>query len=202
MTAHRTALVCPRCATHSSSPPPLYAGSASQIVLHACGACGGVFLGTKCAAQLASSLPTDALQLASQVSDAARYRADTAIALSCPVCHDSMQRSAIARAGVEIDLCAKHGTWYDRDELARVAGAIRSSGWGPAVGTGATSAALAGGALAGAAVLGAAGQPSPAMDQVNQTLGDVAGATAEVALEVGADTVLEGVFGLLGLLFE
>ena len=50
--------------------------------------------------------------------------------------------------------------------------------------------------------LGAATQPLPAMDQVNQTLGDVAGATAEVALEVGADTVLEGVFGLLGLFFE
>lgn len=197
MTAHRTALACPRCATHSSSPPPLYAGSASQIILHACGACGGVFLGSKCAAQLASSLPTDALQLASQVSDAARYRADTAVALACPVCRESMQRSPIARAGVEIDLCPKHGTWYDRDELARVAGAIRSSAWGlPA------SAGVAGTAVGGAAIVGATVQPSPAMEQVNQTLGDVAGATAEVALEVGAESVLEGVFGLLGLLFE
>jgi hypothetical protein len=113
-----------------------------------------------------------------------------------------MQRSAIARAGVEIDLCPKHGTWYDRDELARVGASIRSSGWGPATGHGTAGAALAGSAFAGVAIAGAAGQPSPAMEQVNQSLGEVAGATAEVALEVGAETVLEGVFGLLGLLFE
>lgn len=197
MTAHRTALACPRCATRSSSPPPLYSGSAGAIILHACGACGGVFLGTKCAAQLASSLPNDAIQLAAQVSDAARYRADTSVALRCPACLETMQRSAVARAGVEIDLCAKHGTWYDRDELARVAAAIRSSAWGlPA------SAGAAGAAVGGAAIVGATVQPSPTMEQVNQTLGDVAGATAEVALEVGAESVLEGVFGLLGLFFE
>jgi hypothetical protein len=49
--------------------------------------------------------------------------------LLCPVCNEPMRTAHVAEAaadGVEVDACERHGTWFDKSELAIVARAIHS----------------------------------------------------------------------------
>lgn len=47
----------------------------------------------------------------------------------CPVCNDLMHRVNFAKcSGVVVDICQKHGTWFDRDELKHIVEFIRSGG--------------------------------------------------------------------------
>lgn len=47
----------------------------------------------------------------------------------CPECSELMNRANFARcSGVIIDLCKKHGIWFDRDELSRIVEFIHSGG--------------------------------------------------------------------------
>lgn len=47
----------------------------------------------------------------------------------CPVCGATMNRRNFARtSGVVVDICLRHGTWFDRDELAAVLDFIASGG--------------------------------------------------------------------------
>jgi Zn-finger nucleic acid-binding protein len=49
--------------------------------------------------------------------------------LPCPVCRELMNRVNFARCShVIVDVCAKHGTWFDRDELRRIVEFIRGGG--------------------------------------------------------------------------
>src|SRR6266704_3427907 len=45
----------------------------------------------------------------------------------CPVCHQLMNRVNFAHcSNVIVDVCAKHGTWFDKDELRCIVEFIRS----------------------------------------------------------------------------
>ncbi len=47
----------------------------------------------------------------------------------CPECSQLMNRINFARcAGVIVDVCKGHGTWFDRDELSRIVEFIRGGG--------------------------------------------------------------------------
>lgn len=47
----------------------------------------------------------------------------------CPECAQLMNRVNFARcSGVIVDLCKRHGIWFDRDELSRIVEFIRSGG--------------------------------------------------------------------------
>jgi Zn-finger nucleic acid-binding protein len=49
--------------------------------------------------------------------------------LKCPACDVHMTRRGFAdRSGVIVDICAKHGVWFDRDELAQVIEFVDSGG--------------------------------------------------------------------------
>jgi Zn-finger nucleic acid-binding protein len=49
--------------------------------------------------------------------------------IPCPECSQLMNRANFARcSGVIIDLCKKHGIWFDRNELSRIVEFIRSGG--------------------------------------------------------------------------
>lgn len=49
--------------------------------------------------------------------------------VSCPVCGATMNRRNFARtSGVVVDICPRHGTWFDRDELGAVLDFIASGG--------------------------------------------------------------------------
>jgi Zn-finger nucleic acid-binding protein len=47
----------------------------------------------------------------------------------CPECSQLMNRINFARcSGVVVDVCKKHGTWFDRDELSSIVEFIRGGG--------------------------------------------------------------------------
>ena len=47
----------------------------------------------------------------------------------CPVCKALMNRVNFSRCShVIVDVCAKHGTWFDKDELRRIVEFIRAGG--------------------------------------------------------------------------
>jgi Zn-finger nucleic acid-binding protein len=47
----------------------------------------------------------------------------------CPECSQLMNRMNFARcSGVIVDICKKHGTWFDRDELSRIVEFIHGGG--------------------------------------------------------------------------
>lgn len=49
--------------------------------------------------------------------------------LLCPSCQSHMGRKNFGeRSGVIVDVCAKHGVWFDRDELGRVVEFVESGG--------------------------------------------------------------------------
>ena len=49
--------------------------------------------------------------------------------IPCPECSQLMNRANFARcSGVIIDLCKKHGIWFDRNELSRIIEFIRAGG--------------------------------------------------------------------------
>jgi Zn-finger nucleic acid-binding protein len=181
-----SALACPRCeaavrAAGKGVAPRLFAGVAAGMTLHGCGACGGVFLGQACARRLAEATPPEAVELAHRASASARYAPDLSAPLACPVCQGTMRRTHALRAGVELDACVTHGTWYDRDELRRVAEAIRASRGGfSQVAT-----------VAAPAVMPGSSGGETALDVVS-----------DLALSGAAELALEGVVGILGAIFE
>lgn len=44
--------------------------------------------------------------------------------LACLVCQRPMRRSRFEPAGVDLDRCSQHGTWYDHGELLQLAEAV------------------------------------------------------------------------------
>jgi len=49
--------------------------------------------------------------------------------LPCPICRTLMNRVNFSRcSGVIVDVCARHGTWFDKDELRRIVEFIRAGG--------------------------------------------------------------------------
>jgi Zn-finger nucleic acid-binding protein len=49
--------------------------------------------------------------------------------IPCPVCGDLMNRVNFAHCShVIVNVCGRHGTWFDRDELRRIVEFIRSGG--------------------------------------------------------------------------
>jgi Zn-finger nucleic acid-binding protein len=109
---------CPRC--HSG----LFVGHASDITMHACGQCGGLWLDSEAALKVRQALPQDALDLAAKATEFGHEKADTQAEALCPVCRRPMQRAATPAAGVDIDYCS-HGTWFDRGELEQIARVLR-----------------------------------------------------------------------------
>jgi Zn-finger nucleic acid-binding protein len=203
---------CPRCLEQ------LYVGKASGVTLHGCGRCGGVWLGSACARRIAEALPGDAIELAGRVSKNAKGEVTTLAPVACPICSAPMTRTRAAAAGVELDVCGAHGTWYDRHELEQIAVALSHSAWragksntkrgkaAAAVGT-VAGAALAAGAVAQATQGARGARPE---ESVAETVVEVG---AEVVLEGGAEVaveaagaVLEGAFevvgGILGAIFD
>jgi Zn-finger nucleic acid-binding protein len=111
-------LSCPRCQAG------LFVGQASDITMHGCGQCGGLWLDSVAAVKVRQALPQDALDLAARATQFARERADTHAEALCPVCSRAMQRTATPAQGIDIDYCT-HGTWFDRGELEQIASVLR-----------------------------------------------------------------------------
>jgi Zn-finger nucleic acid-binding protein len=110
---------CPRCAVALAETATI-GGLGAQ----ACPACGGVFADRAAVAALASSTlaPSPSLTIPT-------HRVDTSGYVKCPGCGDLMKRVNFGRkSGVIVDVCVDHGTWFDADEIDRVAAFIASGG--------------------------------------------------------------------------
>jgi Zn-finger nucleic acid-binding protein len=95
--------------------------------VHDCGRCGGQFVEVAALRDLLERRTLDAGVVrprtsASAIQAPVRY-------VACPVCGALMNRRNFGGAsGVIVDVCAKHGTWFDRGELPRVLAFVESGG--------------------------------------------------------------------------
>ncbi len=108
---------CPRCAAAL-----VQVATIDGVSAHACPECGGVFADRA----VVTAISSGALALDHAPSAPAR-RVDTSGPVKCPVCDELMTRLDYGkRSGVIVDLCIDHGTWFDADEIERVAAFISS----------------------------------------------------------------------------
>ena len=118
---------CPRC-RH-----PLEAASGELGRAHECPRCGGIFVPRHalaeilCAAEVGGALrelppPPPVVGRRGVLALAAPTSGDGAVHyVSCPQCHDAMNRVNFGKvSAVIVDVCKLHGTWFDPGELTRV----------------------------------------------------------------------------------
>ena len=112
---------CPRCK-----------GGLRQVMmdrgasLHACGACGGMFVGSR-----AWCMFLERPDLVTAIEKRLPKRGQPPSALipmvTCASCGSQMERGRFAASsGVVVDVCPRHGVWLDEGELGRVADYARS----------------------------------------------------------------------------
>lgn len=91
-----------------------------------CPACGGVWADNGASQRVVSALDPEILEAAAAAEEhAAKLDAPMAATSAlrvCPECGGGLVRACIA--GTTLDVCSRHGTWFDRGELRRVAYAI------------------------------------------------------------------------------
>jgi Zn-finger nucleic acid-binding protein len=96
--------------------------------LHDCGRCGGQFVEHAALRDLLERHDRTEVPLAGPRSRAGQ--ADTRVRyVACPVCKALMNRKNFGGGSrVIVDVCAKHGTWFDDGELPRVLAYVESGG--------------------------------------------------------------------------
>jgi Zn-finger nucleic acid-binding protein len=107
-------LACPRCAV------TMFIGRGSEMLLHGCGHCGGIFIDVEDSQRLQRAYPMAATELADRAAMASFDTPNLRAQVACPVCHETMQRTRLGGTTLELDVCSD-GTWFDRDELRRAA---------------------------------------------------------------------------------
>ncbi|MEK6606953.1 MAG: zf-TFIIB domain-containing protein [Myxococcota bacterium] len=119
-TGHR----CPSCRK------PLVRRLAGGMGVDYCEACAGVFIDRDTEASLFQSRPRPPPTQTRRreppppatIGERVRYR-------RCPGCGEIMNRKTFGRgSGVILDVCARHGTWFERDELRRCVEFVESGG--------------------------------------------------------------------------
>lgn len=113
---------CPRCREKMQSK------SLGGQTLLECADCLGIWLDASSFEQICadrekqSAVLGTASLLRPELEEKVRY-------VPCPECGQLMNRANFARcSGVIIDLCKKHGIWFDRDELSRIIEFVREGG--------------------------------------------------------------------------
>jgi Zn-finger nucleic acid-binding protein len=94
----------------------------SDLVL-TCERCGGVWADTETSERITKAIHIEIVDVAKLAAKAAT---DSGIPVpvddgkrQCPMCACTLARVRTGR--VMLDVCTTHGTWFDRDELGRVA---------------------------------------------------------------------------------
>jgi Zn-finger nucleic acid-binding protein len=95
--------------------------------VHDCGRCGGQFVEVAALRDLLERHALDAGVV--RPRSETRPFAGPVRYVACPVCRALMNRRNFGgTSGVIVDVCAKHGTWFDRGELPRVLAFVESGG--------------------------------------------------------------------------
>jgi Zn-finger nucleic acid-binding protein len=99
--------------------------------MHLCDVCNGVWVETETLQRLVAERlkPSPLLGTGIPTPAAARITLGAVEYAPCPECKNLMNRVNFAHtSGVIVDVCTKHGTWFDADELRRVLEFITSGG--------------------------------------------------------------------------
>jgi Zn-finger nucleic acid-binding protein len=116
-----SAPACPRCGT-------LIAGADREgLVFGRCPACGGVWLDNEQSRKVAEGRLATPVLVAARQEPLAPVAPDEGPRIQCPLCGASMQRAFVPAARLHVDVCARHGTWFDRGELERAHAAFVQS---------------------------------------------------------------------------
>ena len=104
-------------------------GKLRDILLHECGKCYGLWLGTAAFEQVSRNAERQAAALGSAQPIGGPSALGPVRYVRCPQCNDLMHRLNFARcSGVIVDVCRAHGTWFDANELHRIVHFIRAGG--------------------------------------------------------------------------
>ncbi|MGA2447959.1 MAG: zf-TFIIB domain-containing protein [Polyangiaceae bacterium] len=117
-----TAPSCPRCAN------ALGTRRYAELPVDECDRCGGMFLSPESMNRIVAEhdLPTG---LTLDLPQRRAVRETEVHYIHCPVCAGLMNRQAFGRiSGVVVDVCRKHGVWFDAGELFEVVRFIESGG--------------------------------------------------------------------------
>ena len=111
------------------------------VRIHDCGACGGVFLDeesfelatedgeVRAGLHFRESVSPYRGSVASPDEPPATPPPEAGFYRRCPACRTVMNRVNFGRrSGVLLDVCRRHGTWFDRDELLRVLSFVERGG--------------------------------------------------------------------------
>lgn len=113
----RSERACPVCAI------PLFAAEKDGYRIDACGQCGGSWMmhgDVRKMIDTSNKTPIELARMADSAGVAAP--ASPSAARECPECKLPLVTENLA--GVDIDVCDEHGTWFDRHELEHVAVAL------------------------------------------------------------------------------
>lgn len=113
---------CPRCLR------PLTTYRAGVFVVDACVSCGGLFIDNAASHELVRAFDRDLVEIATTIGIGKGETIGPGVVqrdLACPKCSAGLHPVTLPSASVEIDICLEHGTWFDANELPKVARAYR-----------------------------------------------------------------------------
>jgi len=116
---------CPRC---QAEMPLVTIGSTD---VRECERCLGLWLDVAAFAKICADREQQSavLGVASAAPTHTVHETSKVNYVPCPECSQLMNRMNFARcSGVIVDVCKKHGTWFDRDELSRIVEFISDGG--------------------------------------------------------------------------
>ncbi len=117
--------LCPRCDT------AMECVEVGGTTLRECNKCHGVWVDPVMLEQVCTNNEKQVALLGttSEAADEKGRELEKIRYLPCPVCRQLMNRLQFANCSrVIVDVCKKHGTWFDRDELRRIVEFIRTGG--------------------------------------------------------------------------
>ncbi|MEO8877781.1 MAG: zf-TFIIB domain-containing protein [Polyangiaceae bacterium] len=105
-------LACPRCGS------PMTVATSGETKIAGCANCGGIWLDPRAVDHARNVNDQDLLRVAfSIVGPFVPSKPDKDLHISCPVCGVAAKRVSILGDACAVDICAQHGTWFDREEL-------------------------------------------------------------------------------------
>lgn len=104
----------------------LFRGAAHGVALNGCGLCGGIWIDNTSATRAMKTYDRTVVDMASGAARRARQSPDRAPSVRCAECRETTTRVKVSRLEVPVDCCEKHGTWFDRGELASVLESLRA----------------------------------------------------------------------------
>lgn len=109
---------CPVCRQRLDAHP------CARGFVYACRNCGGVWLGNVLAQALLAGIDAGPIVIAESAGiHAASPFPPLARGAPCPECAAPLVTTMVTIAAIEVDLCAAHGTWFERHELQAIAAA-------------------------------------------------------------------------------